>query len=245
MQYQFVSILTHDSEADRHYTLPTDITSVKLLIYSLCRIVNPCLEPYVVWMHLDAIGHYRPPFCRYERTMESIFDKCNIFCWWPATYKSGKIAPNQAICKEWVELHILEWYHKFIASHKTSPTSTTLPVHTQISCIGCAYMVFPQDWGPQVQRLSEMPERWDRWRDSQRRYIGQISSTCSPGDWSPVGASWGLSSHASSEKLILGSQQDCKTRNTGLLTIRKSGWVCFVNFFGCQDLALLGGKASQ
>jgi len=56
----------------------------------------------------------------------------------------------------------------------------------------CANMFFPKDWGLQDQMLSEMPERWGRWRDFRRRCIGQICSTCVQGGWSPTGASRGL-----------------------------------------------------
>jgi len=50
----------------------------------------------------------------------------------------------------------------------------------------------PKGWGLQDQMLSEMSERWGRWRDSQRRCIGQIWTTCIQGDWSPTGASRAL-----------------------------------------------------
>ena len=62
--------------------------------------------------------------------------------------------------------------------------------------IRCANMFPPKGWGLQVQRLWEKSERWGRWGDSWRRYIGQMWSTCIRGGWSPMGASRGLSGHA-------------------------------------------------
>ena len=139
------------------------------------------------------------------------------------------------VCKEWVELQKILFKNSKPAIHCILVGMNTChqpellhPCTHRKSSIECAYMVFPQDWGLQVQRLSETPEKWDRWRDSQRRYIGQISSTCSQGDWLPVGASWGLSSHASSETLIIRKlsltvKKDARPETQGYLQSERVG----------------------
>jgi len=64
--------------------------------------------------------------------------------------------------------------------------------HSIVVCIRCTNMFSPKGWGLQDQILSEMPERGGRWRDSWRRCIAQMWSTCIREGWSPAGAWRGL-----------------------------------------------------
>ena len=151
------------------------------LLESFCRRVNSCIGAHVVWNTLACYRSYSSTLCVYKRTLQTLEDL-------PLTNQAKLLQRRLFERSEWSHSKWWEIYYKFTDGftlycrwhnyHK--PDYFT---HAHIKLVTeCAYMVFPQDWEPQVQTLSETPERWDRWRDSQRRCIAQISSTCSPAD---------------------------------------------------------------